>query len=147
MVAHVSDLLTMFAQRHQLQQNPVGIQYDEVNHELRLVLHEPDPENIGGQSLWRLDPYVTPVSLPGDPSTFVLEVYADGEYVDIRDWPLATTPAEQRPEITVTLQDEEFSASVMLPSHAIVPRPAASRGGSATGRVDLDSAGRSREDW
>lgn len=145
-VDKVADLLTMLAQRQQLQQNPVGLQYDAVDHALQLVILESGVDDPDVRSRWRLDPFVSSVRLPGDSSSFILEVYADGDYVDIREWPLATTPAEQRPDITVKLEGDEFSAVVLLPSHAIVAERS-DQGRSAQGRVDLDAAGRSREDW
>ncbi|MHC4992356.1 MAG: pilus assembly FimT family protein [Planctomycetota bacterium] len=142
-VDQASDLLTMFAQRQQMQQNPVGIRYDELEHRLKLVILDRE-SGAEGPAKWVVDPYVMPIRLPDDPERFSVEVYADGDYVDIREWPLATTPNERRPTIRMSLQGEHGSATLTLPAHGIVPTES---GAGSHSRVDLDAAGRSRENW
>ncbi len=139
-VDRVADLLTMYAQREQLQQLPVGIQYDRDRHWLTLVLLR-QTEEVG---TWENDPYVPPVKLPTQVSE--PEVYADGEWVDIGEWPLASSRTAPRPTISVTLTGESQTATVTLSANAIVPVESNS-GTPPLASIDLDSAGRSREQW
>lgn len=141
-VDQVNDLLTVFAQRQQLQQNPVAIAYHVEQRWLTLELLDRDPREPDSPGVWRIDPLLSPIEIPPEMS-FVLR--ADGEEINIIDWPLTTTPVERRPHVTITLRDAEFSATIDLPPHAIVPRPPTTD--SSAGREDLDDAGRSRERW
>jgi type II secretory pathway pseudopilin PulG len=145
-VEQVSDLLTMFAQRETMEQRPVGIAYHSELHQLRLVVLESDPDN-GTPIMWHLDPYVTPVQLPDHVEE--PEIIADGEVVDIRDWPITATPGEVRPDISIMLRNPEYVGRVRMPAHAIVPEVAGlDRVGFAPAdTIDLDQQGRSREDW
>ena len=146
LLEQVSDLMTMFAQREMLEQRPIGIMYDADNHWLLLVGLDTDPSD-GMPADWIVDPHVQPVKFPED--AWISEVVADGDFVDIVEWPLATSPEQARPSITITIASEQFSGTIMLPTHAILPelsgfdRVAVNPYES----VDLDSAGRSREEW
>jgi len=142
----VADLLLMFAQRDSLGQNPVGIRYDADRRELQLVTLQ----RYDGGSDWRVDRFVIPVELPGIIDEDRFGVYADGEWVDVRDWPLSHTPGETRPSIEVTLAtiDGDYETSVVLSPHAVAPRRSDRTDAVALRTpIDLDSAGRSREDW
>ena len=148
-VDQVSDLLTMFAQREQLGRRPVGLRYETADHRLALVVLDSDPDETDVVAAWTHDRHVSPIALP--PHVFVQEVTADGDAVDINDWPLSTAPSERRPTIAITLLNERDGevATLVLAGHAIVPQEigAAAAGVYIAEPEDLDAAGRSREDW
>lgn len=144
----VADLMVMFAQREQLQRNPVGIRYDTERHALELVILDSDPQTRVPGSRWVVDAYVTPIRLPE--RVEIVDVRADDDSVTIADWPLATTPGAERPKIEITLADDVYVATVKLPGHAIAPQITGldeRRNEVNWESVDLDSAGRSREEW
>ncbi len=75
---------------------------------------------------------------------------ADGDVLDISEWPLATEPGRPRPRIEIALRPEDGSIwNVVLPAHAIVPYQDDGRTALPFERrpIDLDAAGRHREDW
>lgn len=145
----VEDLLTMFAQREQLQRQPVGLRYDEERHALELVLLERDADADVTTSAWRRDPFVAPVQL--SPDVEILDVQADGEPIDIVDFPFSTTSSESRPTLVLVLAGDEGDVTITLPGTAIVPESTWGAGGGVPATrwetTDLDAAGRSREQW
>jgi type II secretory pathway pseudopilin PulG len=157
-VDRVSDLLVMFAQRDTLARNPVGLSYDPGGPTLSLVVLETDLENPDLAD-WMTDRFVTPVRFPDIVDPYTIEIAADHEVVDTQYWPLGTMPGETRPEITVSFWtvDGDHGVQLILPAHGVSPRRVdlgggrARRGGAGTGddriAVDLDAAGRTREDW
>ncbi|MCP3905955.1 MAG: type II secretion system protein [Planctomycetes bacterium] len=146
-VDRVADLLVMFAQRDALGQKPVGIRFDASRRELQLVTLERYDD---GASDWWVDRFVIPVELPDVIDEERLGVYADGEWVDVREWPLHHTPGENRPSIEIVLAsvDGEHETTIVLAPHDVAPRRS-DRAGTVAARtpIDLDGAGRSREDW
>ena len=79
-----------------------------------------------------------------------LIVTADGEMAYIADYPLSHTPGETRPTIDIYFQsiDRMYSTTLVLEPHAGAPRRSDGSGRlQARMPVDLDAAGRSREDW
>jgi type II secretory pathway pseudopilin PulG len=148
-VDQVVDLMTMYAQREQLQQQTVGLRYDVEFDELQLVVLRQDGQTLGASRTidWVIDPYVRPVELPEDVT--LLEVTADGDTVDITDFALASSPMEPRPTIVIVLQGENDTATITLPAHAITPEMSSTsrRLSSTPVAVDLDGAGRGREEW
>lgn len=146
-VEQVADLLTMFAQRESLGQKPVGIWYDQDRHWLVLMVMDVDPARPQEPADWYPDLSVRPVKLP----EWVHEplVSEDGVPVDIRRWPLSTRPGEARPMVGLTLMTDERSASLELSPYAIAPYQSDEEAALLAARtpVDLDAAGRSREDW
>ena len=146
----VADLLTMFAQRDNLGQRPVGLWYDESRRSLALVVLDViDPESRT-EADWQIDPFVDPVRLPDIVDASSLMVMADGEAAYIADWPLSHTPGEARPTIEVYFQsfDRSHRVTLVLQPYDVAPQRM-DRSGRAQARlpVDLDAAGRSREDW
>jgi len=146
----VADLLTMFAQRDNLGQKPVGLWYDESRRALTLVVLDViDPESRT-QADWQIDPFVDPVRLPDVVDANSLMVIADGEAAYIAEWPLGHTPGEARPTIEVYFQsfDGQHRVTLVLQPYDVAPRRM-DRSGRAQARLplDLDAAGRSREDW
>jgi prepilin-type N-terminal cleavage/methylation domain-containing protein len=146
----VADLLMMFAHRDNLGQKPVGLMYDESRRALMLVVLDIDDPEQRNTATWQIDPYVDPVRLPDivDPDSLV--VTADGEVAYIADYPLSHTPGEARPTIEVSFQsrDGAYHTTLVLHPYDVAPRRL-DRSAQAQARmpVDLDAAGRSREEW
>jgi prepilin-type N-terminal cleavage/methylation domain-containing protein len=146
----VADLLTMFAQREALGQKPAGIWHDAGRNWIVLMILDIDETRPEDPADWRPDPFVTPVKLPpGVPANGVLG-RADGESMDFRLWPIATAPGKERPAIEISLVGEDGATrTIVLPSHAVAPYQVESDTSLVGFRtpIDLDAAGRSREDW
>jgi hypothetical protein len=102
-----------------------------------------------GPAEWRPDVLVQPLALPPILDREAIWVYADGEQVDIREWPLAHLPGEERPTIEILLRsaDEENQATLLLPAHGVAPVRLDQAPYAARRPIDLDAQGRSREDW
>jgi len=144
----VADMLTMFAQRDALTQQPVGVFYDEAAHRLEVRVYDQDIEQHDRVAEWRPDRFIRPVALP----EFVelVDVLEDHRPVDIRRWPVASRPGQQRSMIEIVLGGPQgattsislapHDASPMLFSHDKEPPVMATP-------IDLNAAGRMREDW
>ena len=150
-VDQVADLLTMYAQRDNLGQKPVGLWYDADRRQLEMVVLDVDEAGPDGEADWRSDGFVKPVRFPDEVDGRNLLVFADGESLDISDptRPLYHTPGENRPTLEITLQstDEAYQATLILTPHAIAPRRVDDQTLNVRAPVDLDAAGRSREEW
>jgi hypothetical protein len=152
-VDRVSDLLMMYAQRDNLGDKTIGLEYDRRNRWLQIVVLEGDPEESGALPRWERDPYIDPVKLPDvmhDEMPFL--IWADGEQVDISrstGRPLSHTPGEDRPTIEMALfsNRQEYEARLVLAPYDLSPRRTDLDGSAARTRIDLDAIGRSREDW
>jgi prepilin-type N-terminal cleavage/methylation domain-containing protein len=156
-VEQVGDMLTMFAQRQMLEERLVGIAYDPEGHRILMLQQEAEPPD-GMPAEWFIDPYVQPIRLPdpdprraGEPGEVeLIEVLADGDPVDVVQWPLASAPQEERPTVSLTLQSDKYLATITLPPQGITPEVTGLDGpGSFTAYepMDLDSAGRTRDAW
>jgi len=143
----VADLLMMFAQRESLGRRPIGLWHDAVNHRLVLTVVGADDQSTGRQAAWMVDGFVRPVVLPDDVA--ILDVQADGDSIDITQYPLQTEPGKNRPAIAIILEGPSEVVTVALAAHALAPVKV--HGDSyfnyLGGPVDLDAAGRDREDW
>lgn len=148
-VDQVGDLLVMFAQRDNLGRQPIGLMHDDDTQVLKLMVLDTIDEDSTGPAEWRPDLFVQPLVLPPILDHEAIWVYADGEQVDIREWPLAHMPGEERPMIEIVLRsrDEEHQATLLLPAHGVAPVRTDKVAYAARQPVDLDAQGRSREDW
>jgi hypothetical protein len=149
----VADMLMMYAQRDNLGNRTIGLEYDDRNGWLQIVVLESDPEESGERPEWVRDPYIRPVKLPDVMNEDMpLLVWADGEQVDIKvssGRPLSHTPGEDRPTIEISLfaRDSAYDAHLVLAPYDLSPRRADIDGSTARTRIDLDAIGRTREDW
>lgn len=143
----VSDLLMMYAQRESLGTKPVGLWEDTDRRQLSLMTLEVFEDSLETQSGWVIDRTVRPVSLPNDVS--ILDVHADGESVDISEWPLQSPPGQLRPSLAIILEGPNGVITIAMASHSLVPLQIHSQQYAEWmgGPVDLDAAGRDREDW
>jgi prepilin-type N-terminal cleavage/methylation domain-containing protein len=147
----VADVLTMFAQRESLSGRPVGIWHDAQRNWIVLVSLETDPQRPGEPADWRPDRTVGPAKLPPnvDADRGVIAL-ADGRPLDFRQWPIAAEPGKPRPRLEITITDDEGrEKTVILPPHAVAPYLASDERARLAARepIDLDAAGRWREDW
>ncbi len=145
----VADLLMMYAHRDTVGAKPVGLQYDAGRRTLLMMVldDDGDPKQVPA---WTVDPFVRPVVLPPAVAADDLLVFADGELVDLDRAPLGHAPGEKRPNIEVLMESTEgdYRVTLVLAPHAVSARRSdASDRYSARQPVDLDAAGRSREDW
>jgi type II secretory pathway pseudopilin PulG len=146
----VRDLLMMFAQREALSGTPVGIWHDAQRNWIVLVMLEETGGEGTDSARWRPDHAVRPVELPRNIPVNGVRATADGRPIDIRRWPIASEPGRMRPTIEITMQaDDGQTRTLILPSYAITPYALEDGSELAALRVpiDLDSAGRRREDW
>ncbi len=147
----VADLLTMFAQRESLSARPAGIWLDTGRRRLVLLVLDIDEAAREEPAQWRPDRTVQPVPIP---RTIDIErgivVYVDGYALDMSVWPIATEPGKPRPRIEISLYDDDDNVkTITLPAHALAPYQLddAQAGLAARRPIDLDAAGRNREDW
>ncbi len=147
----VADMLTMFAQREALSSKPVGIWHDAERNWLVLVVLDINDANPDEPATWRPDRAVAPVKLPASVPPDGVAGTADGRAIDFRQWPIATEPGRPRPRIEISLYTDDGSVrTVVLPAHAIAPYHLDRELESMIALrepVDLDAAGRHREDW
>ncbi len=147
----IADLMTMFAQREALSGRPVGIWHDADRHRIVLLILDIDEAHPQEPAEWRPDRTVRPVPLPEsvDVQRGVVAI-VDGRAVDISQWPVATEPGKPRARVELSLFDDHGRVkTVVLPSHALVPYLLDDRNAVLALRepIDLDAAGRHREDW
>ena len=147
----VADLLTMYAQRDALSSQPAGILHDVQRNAVVLMILDIDPADPDAPREWRPDPLVEPVRLPSSISVDGVWLRVEGRLTDIQQWPIATTPGQDRASIEIGLAtDEGLRRSLVLPGHAIVPYTPGSDDEMTTisrQPIDLDAVGRHREDW
>ena len=147
----VADLLTMYAQRESLSSRPTGLWHDTDTHRLVLMVLDADGATPQQPAQWRPDRTVKPVQLP---SSVDVErgvgASIDGTTVDISRWPITTEPGKRRPRIEISLYDNDGRVkTLVLPSHALKPYDLDDADAVLVSRqpMDLDAAGRHREDW
>ncbi len=143
----VSDLLMMYAQRESLGTKPVGLWENTERRQLELMTLEVFDDSVEVQSGWVSDRTVRPVSLPNDVS--ILDVQADGESVDLSEWPMQSPPGQLRPSLAIILEGPSGIITIAMASHSLVALQIHSEQYAEWmgGPVDLDAAGRDREDW
>jgi len=145
----VADLLMMYAHRDTVGAKPVALAYDGPTRSLLLMVLEDSGDTLQ-PSGWIPDPFVRPVKLPPEVDANALLIMADGEPLDLGGPPLGHAPGDARPSIEIVLQSMEGddSATLVLSPHAVSARRSDRDPRYAEREaVDLDAAGRSREDW
>ncbi len=147
----VADLLTMYAQRESLSSRPTGIWHDRDSHRIVLMTLAIDDARPDDPVDWRPDRTVKPIQLPANVDVERgVGASIDGTPVDIGLWPIATEPGKRRPRIEISLYaDDGRAKTIVLPSHALKPYFLDDENSMLASReaVDLDAAGRHREDW
>ncbi len=146
----VADLLTMYAQRESLSSRLSGIWHDTETHRLVLMVLDADGATLDQPAQWRPDRTVKPVQFPSSVDVDRgVGASIDGAMVDISQWPIATEPGKPRPRIEISLYDDDGRVkTLVLPAHAMKPYDLDDPEALATREsIDLDAAGRHREDW
>ena len=147
----VADLLTMYAQRESLSSRPAGIWHDRDTHRIVLLTLAIDDAMPDEPADWRPDRTVQPIQLPSNVDVERgVGAMIDGTIVDISQWPIATEPGKRRPRIEVSLYaDDGRVKTIVLPAHALKPYHLDNADSVLASRqpIDLDAAGRHREDW
>jgi len=145
-VEETADLIVMFAHRISTSTKAAGLQYDNQNRRLYLLALQTDEDN--NESFWIEDPLSPPVTFPKWMEEDALAIFTDGDIQDTSQWPLTTMPGENRPIIEISLNWGERSALIMLAPHAMAPSVWLDGNGTEPlTPIDLDAAGRSREEW
>jgi len=151
-VDQVADLLLMYAQRDQLGRGAVGLTRVRNDKEgvdeillVKLESYEQDERTI---SQWVADPLTPPVRLPSIVDRNGIIILIEGEPVDLSWAPVTHQIGEDRPTIEITLRsiDGEQKATLLLSPHALAPERI-DQGAPVRTPLDLDAAGRSREEW
>ena len=144
----VADLMTVYAQRDQLGTKAVALAYHPPpDNFLELVVLDNDPTNPFATPMWKSESFAPLVRLPED--IVLLQPQIDGRGLTDANWAIISTPGQDRPMIELTLAGPEESSTVVLSPHSTSPRLLDVEQQFDVDRtpVDLDSAGRSREDW
>lgn len=147
-VDQMVDFLSMFAYREQLGQRAIAMEYNGETHTLLLLTRETENSDPVSPAVWVYDKLVTPVKLP--PELSITDVRLDGGPIDASQFQIVTKPNEDRPLIEITVQNHDFeSVTLVLMPHGVAPIVYSADSGDQSARqaVDLDSTGRSREDW
>ncbi|MDG2423223.1 MAG: prepilin-type N-terminal cleavage/methylation domain-containing protein [Phycisphaerales bacterium] len=149
-VDQLRDMLMMYAIRSEHAPEPVAISMDSNNMIIGLVRREPAAYE-GGESQWNRDPVVPWVNLPEFMVPEDIEVLADGNWIDIVEWPLVAMPGENRPAIEINLNFDGRVISLQLSPHSLYAtrHDSGITNSEVTPRdpVDLDQTGRWQEDW
>jgi len=148
-VEKVGDLLTMYAQRQNLSEKVVGIYHDRQNNWIELMIIDTDNNAPGQVADWRIDNYVQPVKLPSFMVDTDVDFFVDGDRYDASYIPLSSDPGQERPQIQIALRGAGENAMLTLFPYGVAPELTSTWENTQTARtpVDLDGAGRSREDW
>jgi prepilin-type N-terminal cleavage/methylation domain-containing protein len=144
----VADLMTVYAQRDQLGSRAVALSYHPPpRNMLELVVLDADPSNLFAPPLWRTEPFASPVLLPEDIT--ILQPQVDGLTLSDSNWAIVNMPGQDRPMIELTLASPELTSTIALPPHSMSPRflEIEQRFDVERTPIDLDLAGRGREDW
>jgi len=148
-VEKVADLLTMYAQHESLGQKVVGVFYDHSSHAIELMALDSESGAVGELTDWRVDRYVHPVQLPAFMEEGDIEFFVDGDRYDASYIPISNQVGQDRPTIEIGLRGAGEHAQLILYPYGVAPELTMSydRSIAARTRIDLDVAGRNREDW
>jgi prepilin-type N-terminal cleavage/methylation domain-containing protein len=144
LVDRVNDVVLMFAHRVSTSNQAAALRFDPELKQFELLTKIEED----GEYYWGLDPLAEPVRLPSWLEVDSITIFVDGEIADTTQWPVTSTPGETRPLIEVTVDWEDHSALISLPSHAMGPNIWFDGiGTEPLVPIDLDAQGRGREEW
>jgi len=148
-VDEVADMLTMFAQRQNLGQKPVGIFQDRGQNSLALMVMDTDAGASEQGAGWRMDRYVQPIQFPPFMLDTDIDIMIDGQRVDASQWPITCEIGQERPTIQIAMRGAGEWATLTLHPYGVAPEVTNDRETLSAARMplDLDGSGRSREDW
>ncbi|MCH2133428.1 MAG: type II secretion system GspH family protein [Phycisphaerales bacterium] len=149
-VDKLGDMLVMYALRSEHSPVPIAITMDPARRMIGLVRREPG-EFDDDESTWARDPVVPYINIPEFIEMEEIQVFADGDWVDVVEWPLIAMPGEDRPEVEIQLTHEQRTISLRLPPHGLttVRQDSDVVDSKVIPRLqeDLDQSGRWQEDW
>jgi prepilin-type N-terminal cleavage/methylation domain-containing protein len=154
----LSDLLMVFAQRDSMGGRPVALIHSADRNQIELLTldidpFQPDllaewrPDRLVPFAEWRLDRLVPSVPLPT--GIRVVDCRVDGDLLVEQGWSIISEPGQERPVIEMTLASGDRMATLVLSPAAVAASryDANSPAPYERASVDLDAAGRNREDW
>lgn len=143
----VEDLLRMFAYRHSIMTQQVGIWRRPDDGTIALMIRDIDPAREDDERIWQEDRLSVPVRLP--PEVDVVEVRRDEEWLDPGSFFVQTAPDGSRPRIEIRLLGPTGEFTLGLDPHASAPRRTSPGGRNEEFReaVDLNAEGMERMPW
>jgi prepilin-type N-terminal cleavage/methylation domain-containing protein len=143
----LADLLMVFAQRDSLGDRPVALLHNADRNQIELATLDIDPLQSDQPADWRPDRLTPSVVIPSGMG--VVDCRVDGEMLVEQGWTIISRPGQERPLIEMTLVARGRSATLVLPPAAVAAHRYDANSTSPIVResVDLDAAGRHREDW
>lgn len=143
----IEDLLRMFAYRHSMMTQQVGIWRRPEDGSIALMIRDIDPARDDESRIWQEDKLTIPVTLPREVE--IVEVRSDGEWLDPGSFFVQTAPDGGRPGVQIRLLGPTGEVSLVLDANASAPHRS-SPGGRDEGvrqAVDLDAEGMERLPW
>ena len=143
----IEDLLRMFAYRHSIMTQQVGIWRRPDDGTIAIMIRDIDPAREDDARIWQEDKLSVPVTLP--PEIDVVEVRSDSEWLDPGSFFVQTAPDGRRPSVEIRLLGPSGEFTLGLDAHASAPRrtsPGGRDGGIRT-PVDLNAEGLERLPW
>lgn len=143
----VEDLLRMFAYRHSIMTQQVGIWRRPEDGSIALMIRDIDPARADDERIWQEDKLSVPVKFP--PEVDIVEVRRDEEWLDPGSFFVQTAPDGSRPRIEIRLLGPTGEFTLGLDSHASAPRRTSPGGRNEEFReaVDLNAEGMERLPW
>lgn len=143
----IEDLLRMFAYRHSIMTQQVGIWRRPDDGSIVLMIRDIDPARDDDERIWQEDRLGNAVTLPAEVD--IVEVRRDDEWLDPRAFFVQTAPDGSRPRVEIRLLGPTGEFTLGLDAHASAPRRTSPGGRNEEVResVDLDSEGMERLPW
>lgn len=143
----LSDLLMVYAQRDGMGGRPVALIHNTDRNQIELLTLDIDPYQPDLPAEWRQDRLVPSVPMPA--GIGIVDCRVDGDLLVEQGWAIISEPGQERPVIELTLASGDRAATLVLPPAAVTANryDAYSRPAFERISVDLDQAGRNREDW
>jgi type II secretory pathway pseudopilin PulG len=143
----IEDLLRMFAYRHSIMTQQVGIWRRPDDGTIAIMIRDIDPAREDDARIWQEDKLSVPVTLP--PEIDVVEVRSDSEWLDPGSFFVQTAPDGRRPSVEIRLLGPSGEFTLGLDAHASAPRRTSpgGRDGEFREPVDLNAEGLERLPW
>lgn len=143
----IEDLLRMFAYRHSIMTQQVGIWRRPDDGTIALMIRDIDPAAADDTRIWQEDRLSIPVRLP--PEIDIVEVRSDQEWLDPAKFFVQTAPDGRRPAVEIRLLGPTGEFTLGLDAHASAPRRTSPGGRNEEFRepVDLNAEGMERLPW
>lgn len=143
----VEDLLRMFAYRHSVMTQQIGIWRRPEDGSIAIMIRDIDPAGDDDTRIWQEDKLSIPVVLP--PEVDIVEVRSGDEWLDPRSFFVQTAPDGSRPRVEIRLAGPTGEYALGLDGHASAPwrTSPGGRDGEVRQAVDLNAEGMERLPW